>query len=147
MGLSFTIVAGPRQLRKSQIRSRGTHDHILLSDSRVPQSRGQVPVFISPRNRVARIKAQALSSVFIASYDSQGYSGNIRPLLHTSSNSHLPSDLRYTASKRPKGITTFLNNSSIVIEVCIPRRCIETTVLLLFLACSFPREPVYGAVA
>jgi hypothetical protein len=41
--------------------SRGTHDHILLSqipDS--PNLEGQVPVFISPRSRVARFYSQAL---------------------------------------------------------------------------------------
>jgi hypothetical protein len=34
---------------------------------------GQVPVFISPRNRVA----QSLGSFLVASYDSQGYGGSI----------------------------------------------------------------------
>jgi hypothetical protein len=47
------------------------HNHILLSQIRdSPNLEGQVPVFISPRNRVA-------------SYDSQGYGGGIRPRLHT----------------------------------------------------------------
>jgi hypothetical protein len=42
---------------------------------------GHVPVFISPRNnRVAQLYPQALGSLFIALYDSQGYySGGIRP--------------------------------------------------------------------
>jgi hypothetical protein len=36
--------------------SRGTHDHILLSEIRYfPNLEGQVPVFVSPRNRVARL--------------------------------------------------------------------------------------------
>jgi hypothetical protein len=64
--------------------SRGTHDHILLSQ--IPDSRsleGQVPVVIYPRNRVALLYPQALGSPFIASYDSQGYGGGIRPRLHT----------------------------------------------------------------
>jgi hypothetical protein len=39
----------------------------------------QVPVFISPRNKVAR----ALGSIFVVSYDSQGYGGDIRTHLHT----------------------------------------------------------------
>jgi hypothetical protein len=43
---------------------------------------GQVPVFISPRNRVARLYPQALDSLFVVSYDSQGYGGGIRPRLH-----------------------------------------------------------------
>jgi hypothetical protein len=36
--------------------SRGIHDHILLSQIRgSPNLEGQVRVFISPRNRVARL--------------------------------------------------------------------------------------------
>jgi hypothetical protein len=64
--------------------SRGTHDHILLSQFRDSSNReGQVPVFISPRNRVVRLYAQALGSLFVVSYGSQGYGGVIRPCLHT----------------------------------------------------------------
>jgi hypothetical protein len=56
MGLSFTIVAGPRQRIYSQVESRGIHDHILLSQIRgSPNLEVQVPVFISPRNRVAQL--------------------------------------------------------------------------------------------
>jgi hypothetical protein len=36
----------------------------------------------------------------------------------------------------------FSNNSSIVIEMRLPRRCIETAVFLLLRACSFPQERV-----
>jgi hypothetical protein len=62
---------------------RGTHDHILLSQIRhSPNLEGQVPVFISPRNRVVQLYPQALGSLFVASYDSQGYGGGIRPRLH-----------------------------------------------------------------
>jgi hypothetical protein len=34
-------------------------------------------------NRVAQLYPQALDSLFVASYDSQGYDGSIRPRLHT----------------------------------------------------------------
>jgi hypothetical protein len=44
---------------------------------------GQVPVFISLRNRVARLYPQALGSLFVASYDSQGYGGSTRTRLNT----------------------------------------------------------------
>jgi hypothetical protein len=58
-------------------------DHILLSQIRdSPNLEGQVPVFISPRNRVAQLYPQALGSVFVASYDLQGYGGGIRPILN-----------------------------------------------------------------
>jgi hypothetical protein len=62
---------------------RENYDHILLSqiwDS--PNLECQVPVFISPSNRVAPLYRQALVSIFVASYDSQGYGGGIRPRLH-----------------------------------------------------------------
>jgi hypothetical protein len=64
--------------------SRGTHDHILHSQIREsPKLEGQVPVFISPRNTVARLYPQTLGSLFVASYDSQRYGGGIRNRLHT----------------------------------------------------------------
>jgi hypothetical protein len=66
--------------------SSGTHDHILLSQIRdSPNLEGQVPVFISTKNRVARLYPQAMDSLFVTSYDSQGYGGDIRPRLHKGS--------------------------------------------------------------
>jgi hypothetical protein len=44
---------------------------------------GQVPLFISPRNRVTRLYPQTLGSLFVSSYDSQGYGWGIRPHLYT----------------------------------------------------------------
>jgi hypothetical protein len=46
-----------------------------------PQSGGPAPLFISPRNRVAQLYPQAMGSLLVAIYDSQG--GGIRPRLHT----------------------------------------------------------------
>jgi hypothetical protein len=43
----------------------------------------EVFVFMSPRNRVAQLNLQALGSLFVASYDSQGYGGGILPRVHT----------------------------------------------------------------
>jgi hypothetical protein len=63
--------------------SRRTHDYILLSQIRdSPNLEGQVPVFISPMKRVVRLYYQTLGSLYVASYDSQGYSGSIRTRLH-----------------------------------------------------------------
>jgi hypothetical protein len=60
--------------------SRGTRDHILLPQIRdSPNLEGQIPLFISSRKRVAQLYPQALGSLFIASYDSQGYGGGLRP--------------------------------------------------------------------
>jgi hypothetical protein len=43
----------------------------------------QVLIFISPRNKVVWLYPQALGSLFVASYDLQGYNGGILPNLHT----------------------------------------------------------------
>jgi hypothetical protein len=57
--------------------------HYTVSDSRLPQPWGTGPLFISKRNRVARLFPQVLSSLFVASYNSQDYGGGIRLRLHT----------------------------------------------------------------
>jgi hypothetical protein len=57
--LQLLLVLASAVILRSE--SRGTHDHILMyqiQDSR--NLEGQVPVFISPRNRVARLYPQAL---------------------------------------------------------------------------------------
>jgi hypothetical protein len=59
---------------------RRTHNHTLLS--LLPNLECQVPVFISPRNRVFQLYPLALGSLYVASYDSQGYSGGILTRLH-----------------------------------------------------------------
>jgi hypothetical protein len=67
--------------------SSGTRDHILLSQIRdSPNQEGQVPVFISPRNRVTQLYQQAMDSLFDASYDLQGKGGGIRTCLHVGLN-------------------------------------------------------------
>jgi hypothetical protein len=54
-----------------------------MSQIRYPSNvEGQVPVYISSRNRVAQLCLQVLGSLFVASYDSQGYGGGIRTILH-----------------------------------------------------------------
>jgi hypothetical protein len=63
---------------------RGTRDRILLFQIRdSPNLEDHVPVFISPRKRVARLYPQALGSLLVASYNLQGYGGGIQPRLHT----------------------------------------------------------------
>jgi hypothetical protein len=47
-----------------------------------PNLEDQVPVFISPRNRMAQLYSQALGSLFVTPYDSQDYNGGIRTRLH-----------------------------------------------------------------
>jgi hypothetical protein len=78
-GLSFAIARAV--IRGSD--SRGTHDHIIPSQIRdSPNLEGHVPVFISTRKNVAQLYSQALGSLFIASYDSQGYGRGIRTRFH-----------------------------------------------------------------
>jgi hypothetical protein len=43
----------------------------------------QVPVFMSPSDRVAQIYIQAPGSLFVAFYHTQGYGGGILTRLHT----------------------------------------------------------------
>jgi hypothetical protein len=74
VALAVTVILGSE--------SRGNDDHILLSQIRdSPNLEGQVTVFISPRNMVAKLYPQALGSLFVASYDSQGYGGGMRTRL------------------------------------------------------------------
>jgi hypothetical protein len=63
-------------------KSRGTHD-ILLSQIRdSPNLEGQVPLVMSHCDRMAKLYPQAMGSLFVASYNSQGYGGGIRTHLH-----------------------------------------------------------------
>jgi hypothetical protein len=48
--------------------------------------------------------------------------------------------LRLSPQQTPQLKTPFRNNSSIFIEVYLPRRCIETVVLLLLRVCSYPQD-------
>jgi hypothetical protein len=70
LGLTRAITLGSKSHR--------TQDHILLSHLRLPNLEGQ----ISPRNRVAQLYPRALGSLFVASYDSQDYGGDILTRLH-----------------------------------------------------------------
>jgi hypothetical protein len=54
--------------------------YCLIWDS--PNLEGQVPVFIFPRTRVAQLYSRALGSLYVVSYDSQGYGVGILTLLY-----------------------------------------------------------------
>jgi hypothetical protein len=49
-------------------------------------------------NRVALLYPQALGSIFVASYDSQGYGGGIRPCPHTLLGKDLETNYEYRCS-------------------------------------------------
>jgi hypothetical protein len=80
--LQLLVVLASAVILRSE--SSSTHNHILLIQIRDCHNlHGEVPVFICPRNRMARLCPQTLGSLFVASYDLQGYGGGIRPRLHT----------------------------------------------------------------
>jgi hypothetical protein len=58
-----------------------TTSYCLIWDS--PNLEGQVPIFISPRNRVVQLYPRALGFLFVASYALQGYGGGILTRLLT----------------------------------------------------------------
>jgi hypothetical protein len=85
--------------------SRGTHDHILLSQIRdSPNLEGQVPVFISLGNRVVQLYPQALGSIFVASYDSQSYGGSI------------PHKKHYPAATKPNRLMLLRKESLFIVR-------------------------------
>jgi hypothetical protein len=62
---------------------RRTHNHILLSHLKLPQSGGPGPrIYPHPPNKVAQLFPRALVSLSVTSYDSQGYGGGILTSLH-----------------------------------------------------------------
>jgi hypothetical protein len=73
MGVPFKIAAGPRQCSHSRVRVP-RNSYITVSDSRLPKPGGPGPDIYVP---------QALGYILVASYDSQGYGGDIRTRPHT----------------------------------------------------------------
>jgi hypothetical protein len=72
LALASVVILGSESCR--------TPDHIWLSQIQdSPNLEGQVPIFISPRNRVAQLYPQALGSLSVTSYSSQGYSSDLPP--------------------------------------------------------------------
>jgi hypothetical protein len=83
MVLSFIIAAGSRQRRHSQVRvPRNSRPYLTLSDWRLIQPGGPGPRIYIPQEHGSPVISPALSSLSIASYDSQDYGGSIRTRLH-----------------------------------------------------------------
>jgi hypothetical protein len=60
--------------------SPGTHDYILSSQIQETLNlKGQVPVFIFPRNRRVQFYPQTLGSLFVASYHFRRYGRDVLP--------------------------------------------------------------------
>jgi hypothetical protein len=73
------VLASPVILRSE---SRGTRDHILLSELRLPQPGGPGPHIYILQELGGPDIPPGTGSLFVASFNSQGYSGGIRPCLH-----------------------------------------------------------------
>jgi hypothetical protein len=54
--------------------------YCLIRDS--PNLEGQVPIFVSPKNRVVQLYSRAPDSLFVASYDSQDFGEDVLTCLH-----------------------------------------------------------------
>jgi hypothetical protein len=63
------------------------HSKVIGLVSNSPNLEDQVSVFTSPSDRVAQLYPQALDSLFVAFYDSQGYGGGFLTRFHMGSSS------------------------------------------------------------
>jgi hypothetical protein len=81
---------------------RDSWSHFTVSDSRLPQPGGPGPRIYIPQEQGGSFIPPGTLLLFIASYDSPGYGGGIRPRLHTGLNCQLLLVSRYVAS----GLTT-----------------------------------------
>jgi hypothetical protein len=69
------------QCNHSMVRvAQNPYPYFNVSSDTPTNLEGRVPVFISPRNKVAQLYPGALGSLYVASYDSQGYGGGILTL-------------------------------------------------------------------
>jgi hypothetical protein len=99
---------------KVRSESRGTHDHILLSQIRdSPNLEGPGPRIHIPEEQVAQLYPQALGSPFVASYDSQGYGGGVRTCLHTGFNAEAPTLVLFISLSTDRIESTAYRSSSI----------------------------------
>jgi hypothetical protein len=79
MGVSFTIAAGPRQRSHSPVRvQRDSGPYFTASDSRLPQPGGPGPRIYIHQQQGDPLIPTGNGFLFVASYDSQGYGGDIR---------------------------------------------------------------------
>jgi hypothetical protein len=117
-GLSFTIAAGLRQRSHSCVRVlRFSWPCFTVSVSRLPKLGDQVLIFKSPRNRMAKLYPKPLEFLLVASYNSQGYDGDI---LTSPPQESYESVSRLNCS--PSSVQLFLASFSSIsmTRICIP---------------------------
>jgi hypothetical protein len=149
-GLPFTIAASPRQRTHSRVRVPGdSWPYFTVSDSRPPTWRTKSPY----------LYLQALGSLFVAFYDSQGYGGGIRTCLQAEFAEFPPNWFPYIAVARTKQEiplllleslrnleTSHREHSSyccVVAGTCILSRCLA----MVMYHCHALKKGVYSAVA
>jgi hypothetical protein len=72
----------------------------------IPKLEGEILVFISPRNRVAQLDPQALCSLFITSYDLQGYAVGIPARFHAGLHTTLSLSVKFQIFRSQINIVT-----------------------------------------
>jgi hypothetical protein len=147
-GLSFTTAADPRQRSHSRVRVLWNSLPYFMSQIRnSPNLDDHVSVFISPRNKAAQLYLQALSSVFVASCDSQSYGGGIRTRLHAGQVTNSTFVLLITSRLGPRIKHRFPLSSYPIVAVqllrswkhaCLQSRYLATTVVYLLISRSLP---------
>jgi hypothetical protein len=86
---------------------------------------------------------QALGTLFVASYDLQGYIGGVRTRLHTAFISKL--DRQPPATLKP--FCTDRIENTVSNKVCVPIRCLETVCITPFYCCMLVCCGCYLATA
>jgi hypothetical protein len=109
MELLFTSAAGPRQRSHSRVRvprdSRPFFTYCLRFETK-QNLEGQVRLFISLTNRMTQLYPQALGSLLVTFYDSQGYGGGI---LMAAGPRYIYISSARTAYKTPSSIVAFVS--------------------------------------
>jgi hypothetical protein len=120
MGLSFIVAAGPRQRCHSQGRvSRNSWPHFTVSDSRLPNLEARSP-YLYLQEQGSLVIPPGLGSLFVTSYDSQGYRGGVRPCLYTGPDTDCT-----------ENVFSIIACSLVARETKCPQRCSLATAVVL----------------
>jgi hypothetical protein len=125
--LQLLLVLASTVILRSE--SRGTHDHILLSQIQTPPTWRPGPRIYIPQEQDGPIvPPDSFSFLFVASYDSQGYRGGLRPRLHTPTHSPIDPALKHFDMDRVENTVPLLQRNCCV---CVSwrGRCLETAVV------------------
>jgi hypothetical protein len=118
--------------------SSGIHDHVLLSRiQESPNLEGQVPIFISPRNRVAQLYPQELGSLLLYESQSQSfYSASTLPSCNSPAWTPTENTIFYCQECVFTG--PLPSNGSLIVErLCLLTHCLArgihvTVIIIIF---------------